>query len=135
MEKKTILVVDDDREQLRGLSIRLKANGFHVAVASDCEQVTSVVRKVRPDLVLLDLGLPGGDGFLVLERLDKLNLLATMPVIIVSARDQAGNEQRALDAGAEAFLQKPVDNAELIKVVRETLGEEDGLQPQYVSSQ
>jgi two-component system KDP operon response regulator KdpE len=135
MEKKTILVVDDDREQLKGLSIRLKANGYHVAVASDCVQVTSVVRKVHPDLVLLDLGLPGGDGFLVLERLDKLNLLATMPVIVVSARDQAGNEQKALDAGAEAFLQKPVDNEKLIAVIRKTLGEEDGSQLQYASAQ
>lgn len=135
MEKKTILVVDDDREQLKGLSIRLKASGYHVAVASDCVQVTSVVRKVHPDLVLLDLGLPGGDGFLVLERLDKLNLLATMPVIVVSARDQAGNEQKALDAGAEAFLQKPVNNDKLIAVIRKTLGEEDGSQLQYASTQ
>jgi DNA-binding response OmpR family regulator len=135
MEKKTILIVDDDREQLKGLSIRLKANGYRVAVASDCVQVTGMVRSVRPDLVLLDLGLPGGDGFLVLERLDKLNLLATVPVIVVSARDRAGNEQRALDAGAEAFLQKPVDNAELMDVIRDALGEESSPQPQYVSSQ
>ena len=124
MEKKTILLVDDDQEQLKGLSIRLKANGYRIAVASDCMHVINTMRSVHPDLVLLDLGLPGGDGFTVLERLKRMTLLATVPVIVVSARDREGNEQRALDAGAEAFLQKPVDNAELMDVIRETLGEE-----------
>ncbi len=124
MEKKTILLVDDDHEQLKGLSIRLKANGYRVVVASDCMHVINTMRSALPDLVLLDLGLPGGDGFTVLERLKRMTLLATVPVIVVSARDRAGNEQRALDAGAEAFLQKPVDNAELMDAIRETLGEE-----------
>ena len=124
MEKKTILLVDDDPEQLKGLSIRLKANGYRVVVASDCMHVINTMRSALPDLVLLDLGLPGGDGFTVLERLKRMTLLATVPVIVVSARDRAGNEQRALDAGAEAFLQKPVDNAELMDAIRETLGEE-----------
>jgi len=76
-----------------------------------------------PDLILLDLGLPAGGGFLVMERLKLIPALAIIPVIIVSARDGLGNQKRAFDAGAKAFLQKPIDDAELLAVVRQALGE------------
>lgn len=125
MSKKTILIVDDDKDQLQGLGIRLRASGYNVAVASDCIQTISTVRRIQPDLILLDIGLPGGDGYLVMKRLRALNLLATVPVIVVSAEDEAVHKQQALDAGAMAFFQKPADNAELGAAVRTALGEED----------
>jgi two-component system KDP operon response regulator KdpE len=80
-------------------------------------------RKHMPDLIILDLGLPAGDGFSVMERLKANDSLALIPVIVVSARDVRANQERALKAGAKAFLQKPVANAELLAVIRQALGE------------
>jgi DNA-binding response OmpR family regulator len=80
-------------------------------------------RKSEPDLIILDLGLPAGDGFLVMERFKAVPSLASIPVIVVSARDRRGNEKRAIEAGARAFLQKPVNNAELLAVIRQNLAE------------
>ncbi len=122
---KTILIVEDDPDVRNGLHIRLKANGYTTVMAADAPGTISQARKCAPDLIVLDLGLPGGDGFLVMERLKSNPTLAVIPVIIVSARDVHANHERALKAGAKAFLQKPVENAELLRVIRQTLGESD----------
>jgi len=68
-------------------------------------------RKHEPDLILLDLGLPAGDGFVVMDRLKAVPALAMIPIIVVSGRSGAANREHALKAGAKAFLEKPVDNA------------------------
>jgi DNA-binding response OmpR family regulator len=65
--------------------------------------------------------LPAGDGFIVLDRLQKDDKLSEIPVIVLTARDAASSEQRSLEAGAAAFFQKPADNAELLDVIRATL--------------
>jgi DNA-binding response OmpR family regulator len=77
--------------------------------------------KEHPDLIILDLGLPAGDGFVVLDRLQKDDKLSTIPVIVLTARDPQSSERRALQAGAAAFFQKPTDNAELLEVIRASL--------------
>jgi DNA-binding response OmpR family regulator len=122
MADKKILIVEDDPDVRQGLSLRLRANGYDIFTAADV--VTSVIeaRKHQPDLIILDLGLPAGDGFLVIDRLKAVEALAAIPIIVVSARTGAPNQERALKAGVKAFLQKPVDNAELLAVIRQTLG-------------
>jgi two-component system KDP operon response regulator KdpE len=120
---KKILIIDDDQQLLLGLTARLKANGYLVVSAGDSVAAIAVARREAPDLVILDLGLPAGDGFLVLERMRGLADLAGTPVIVLSARDPAHNKQRALDAGAVAFLQKPPDNHEFLTAIRQALGE------------
>jgi DNA-binding response OmpR family regulator len=79
--------------------------------------------KERPDLIILDLGLPAGDGFVVLERLQKDDKLSAIPVIVLTARDPQSSERRALQSGATAFFQKPADNAELIDMIRASLSQ------------
>src|SRR3970040_1831468 len=69
MSKRKILIVEDDKDVLLGLSIRLKASGYSVVSATDAAWATTVARKEKPDLAIVDLGLPGGNGFLVIERL------------------------------------------------------------------
>ncbi len=123
MSGKTILIVDDDKDVLYGMNIRLRASGYNVVVATDAISVISTGRKEKPDLIILDIGLPGGDGFLVMERLRSLYDLAFVPVIVVSAREPAGNRERALKAGAQAYFQKPVDNEEILAAIRKALGE------------
>jgi DNA-binding response OmpR family regulator len=120
-----ILIIEDDQDMRRGLVVRLKASNYETAFASDAVMAMSVVKKESPDLILLDLGLPGGDGFVVLERLKNVGLLASTPVIVVSARDPKTNEKRALDAGAEAFFQKPVDNEQLMRAISRALSKSE----------
>jgi DNA-binding response OmpR family regulator len=127
MSAKKILIVDDDQDLVMGLVARLKATGYAVVSAADGVTAVAVARKERPDLILLDLGLPAGDGFMVLERLRTMVDLMATPVIVLSARDAAGNKQRALKAGALAFFQKPPDNRELLAEIRGVLGGEASL--------
>jgi DNA-binding response OmpR family regulator len=120
---KKILIVDDDPDVRQGMHVRLKANHYDTFFAVDAISGMTEARKHEPDLIVLDLGLPAGDGFVVMERLKAIPALAVIPIIVVSARDVLANKERALKAGAKAFLQKPVDNAELLKVIRQALGE------------
>ena len=116
MDKTKVLIVDDDEELALGLGIRLRASGYDVVLAHDAVLATTVARTQKPDLVILDLGLPGGDGFTVLERLQTNLNTALIPVIIVTARDNS-HEKRALSAGAHSYFQKPADNEQLIAAI------------------
>jgi len=123
MDKKKILIVDDDEDLAKGLRVRLRANNYAVGVAPDAISAISEAKKETPDLILLDLGLPAGDGFIVMERLSNIASLASIPIIVLSAREPEANKNRALGAGATAYLQKPVDNEELLTAIRKALGE------------
>jgi DNA-binding response OmpR family regulator len=123
MNRKKILIVDDDQHLLLGLTVRLKASGYYVIWATDAVSAIAMARKEAPDLVVLDLGLPAGDGFSVLERMRDLPDLVATPVIVLSAKDPTDNKKRALDAGALAFFQKPPDNHEFMTAIRQALGE------------
>jgi len=128
MKRPKILIVDDDPDLLKALRLRLRANNCEVVSCSDGYSVVGAAQKERPDLIILDLGLPAGDGFVVLERLQLSDALSGIPVIVLTARDPQGNESRALKAGAAAFFQKPVDNEELMNVIRITLPHEGAQQ-------
>lgn len=120
MIRKRILVVDDDMDIQGSLCIRLRSYGYEVACASDAVMALPMVKKTRPDLIILDIGLPGGDGFLVLDRLHTQPAIAMIPVLVLTGRSETGNKERAYRAGASAFMQKPVDNEELKETI-ETL--------------
>lgn len=126
MAKLKILVIDDDPDLVRAMRLRLRASNFEVATATDGYSAIASAQKERPNLIILDLGLPVGDGFVVLDRLQNSDALAGIPVIVLSARDPQTNEERALKAGAAAFFQKPADNEELMNVIRASLGQAKG---------
>jgi DNA-binding response OmpR family regulator len=123
MPNKKILIVDDDPDVRHGMQVRLRANHYDTFFAVDALSSMVEARKHEPDLMILDLGLPAGDGFVVMERFKIIPSLAVIPIIVVSARDARANKGRAIKAGAKAFLQKPVDTAELLAVIRQALGE------------
>jgi DNA-binding response OmpR family regulator len=123
MSGKKILIIDDDPQLLLGLAPRLKANGYSVVTAADAIAAIAVSRKEKPDLIILDLGLPGGDGLLVLERLRNMAELSTIPVIVLSAWDPTENKERSLNAGAIAYFRKPPENHEFLAAIRQALGE------------
>ena len=135
MSNKKILIVEDDPDVRLGYHIRLKANNYDTFFAADSLTCIIEARKHQPDLILLDLGLPAGDGFVVMDRLKSNMYLAVIPVIVVTARDPHLNRKRAIQAGAKAFLQKPVDNDELLAVIQLFLGETNGSEQKQSKSQ
>jgi DNA-binding response OmpR family regulator len=116
-----ILIVDDDQDTLMAISLRLRMNGYDTALATDGISAITVAQREHPDLVLLDLGLPGGDGFVVLERLRMFASLAAVPVVILSGQDPHENRNRAMEAGLSTYLQKPVDNEEMLAAIERCL--------------
>jgi DNA-binding response OmpR family regulator len=123
MSNKKILLVEDDPNVRKGMHIRLTANHYDTFFAADAIAAVAEARKHQPDLIILDLGLPGGDGLVVMQWLKAIPALALIPIIVVSARDSRANQHRVLQAGAQAFLQKPVDNSEFFAVIRYALGD------------
>lgn len=121
MDNPKILIVDDDPDLRRALKIRLRANHYDTVHAADGYSAIAVAQKERPNLIILDLGLPAGDGFVVLDRLQNSDVLSRIPVIVLTARDPQSSEKQAQAAGAAAFFQKPADNNELLEVIRATL--------------
>jgi DNA-binding response OmpR family regulator len=121
----TILVVEDGLDSWRLLDLMLRAHHYAPIWAADGLQAISEARKHQPHVILLDIGLPGGDGFVVLERLKSNRLLSAIPVIVVTARGPEVAEQKARECGAVAFLQKPVKADELIATIRGVLGKQE----------
>lgn len=126
MATQKILIVDDDPDLRQALKLRLRANHYETVSACDGYSAIAQAYKEHPNLIILDLGLPAGDGFVVLDRLQHDDKLSTIPVVVLTARDPESNEPRALRAGAAAFFQKPADNTELLDVIRATLSQGAG---------
>jgi two-component system KDP operon response regulator KdpE len=121
MGRPKILIVDDDPDLRRAMKIRLRANHYDTVQASGVHSAIAMAQKERPSLIILDLGLRAGDGFAVLKWLQGADTLSSIPVIVLTARGPQFNEQQALQAGAAAFFQKPVDNCELLDVIRKSV--------------
>jgi two-component system KDP operon response regulator KdpE len=134
MSGKRILIVDDSPIILRALSLKLKSEGYQPLTAADGGEAVSLVRREKPDLILLDIGFPpdvahgGGvpwDGFLIMQWLQRMDEASRIPVIVITGGDPAKLKDRSLAAGAVAFFRKPIDNEELLAVIRKTLGESE----------
>jgi DNA-binding response OmpR family regulator len=129
MSKKKILIVDDNEDVSRGLRILFRAHDYTTVVAGDAVTAISQAKSEKPDLIVLDLGLPAGDGYLVMERHGNIDELAAIPVIVFTAREEEFHRERALEAGAKAFFQKPIDHVELLASVQQILLGRVALQP------
>jgi DNA-binding response OmpR family regulator len=116
--KKKVLVVDDERAILTVLSIKLRVSGYHVVTASSGEEGLALIKSGRPDIMLLDVIMPGMDGFEVLE---KVRAVSELPVIVFSARPE--NSEKALKLGANDFLAKPMDVDEMVRKIGRLLGQ------------
>jgi DNA-binding response OmpR family regulator len=115
--QRKILIVEDDAD-IRGLlSLRLRQRSYDTSVATDGMTALAVARREQPDLVVLDLGLPAGDGFTVMERMRSITSLAEIPVVVITARDAATNREKAESFGAVAFVEKPIDFDQLLDTI------------------
>ena len=121
-----ILIVDDSVDSWNLLSTIVKAHNFYPVWAADGMQAMAAARFQRPQAILLDLGLPGGDGFLILERLKSNHLLSEIPVIVVTVRHRQEAEEKARQLGAVAYVSKPVQADELMASIQTVLATRDG---------
>jgi two-component system, OmpR family, KDP operon response regulator KdpE len=113
-----VLLVDDERQILRGLQLNLRARGFDTELAATGTEALLVAPRVRPDAVLLDLGLPDMDGVDVIVG---LRAWTAVPIIVLSARVDEGDKVAALDAGADDYVTKPFGIEELLARLRVVL--------------
>jgi len=120
---RTVLVIEDDPASARLAKLILGSEGYQTVVASDGLQGLKMAQADPPDLILLDLMLPGQDGFEVLHRLRAGPRTADVPVVVVSAKAQATDKQAAAKIGADAYLTKPYRRTELLPLIRSVLSE------------
>ena len=113
-----ILVVDDEPQLLRALGTNLKARGYEVDLAPTGEAALALAARNHPDLVILDLGLPGIDG---IEVIRGLRGWTRVPIIVLSAREGERDKVAALDAGADDYVTKPFGMDELLARLRAAL--------------
>lgn len=119
MAKKKILVVDDEQDMAMALKVRLKANGYDVVFASDTVQAFTIANKENPDLVILDIMIPGGGGFVVAERLKQSAATHRIPIIFLTGIQ--GGQERAYKLGASGYLMKPYQPEELMETIHNAL--------------
>jgi len=131
---KTVLLIDDDNVFLLTIGVRLKSMGYTVHAAKDAVSAISAVRKNNPDVIVLDVSLPAGDGFMVAERLQNLISTAATPIIFVTASEKPGLRERAMKVGSVVeFLNKPFDATTLADAIESALSPGDNWRPQVNS--
>jgi DNA-binding response OmpR family regulator len=121
MDQKKILVVDDERDIVKALTIRLKSNGYSVVTAFDGAQGILMANEEIPDLVILDIRMPAGDGFSVVEKLRQSDRTHRIPVIFLTGSPETNAEERAMGLGARFYIKKPYDPEELLDAVKRAL--------------
>lgn len=120
---KKILVADDEPDIVKMLSMRLKAYGYEIIAAFDGLQAVREAYKEKPDLILLDIKMPAGDGYTVFENLKRSVQIRLIPIIFVSALPPREVEEKVAQLGAQGFIAKPFDSKELVAKVKKVLGE------------
>jgi CheY-like chemotaxis protein len=113
----TILLVEDDKKISMALSLRLKSMGYQVDSAADAVYAMNAAMRCQPEVVLLDINLPGGNGFVVADRLRASLALGATPIIFITASKNAGLRERAAQYSASAYLEKPFQAADLVEAL------------------
>jgi len=126
---KKILIVDDERDIVKALTIRLRGAGYDVVTAFDGAQAIFVAHKEKPDVILLDIRMPAGDGFSVAEKLKDSTHTLSIPIIFLSGSPEKDAQERAMELGSRFFIKKPYDPEELLDAIRRVL-EKDFTSPE-----
>jgi CheY-like chemotaxis protein len=118
---KTVLLVEDDAGIALAFGIRLKSLGYAVRFARDATTAVAQASQQQPDVVLLDISLPGGDGFAVADRLRRLEGAAATPIIFITASRRPSFRERAKLLGAVGYLEKPFEASLLVEALAAAL--------------
>lgn len=119
--KKRILVIDDEENLAELLRFRLEANGYAVDVAFDGKTGIDRIMSTKPDLVVLDIMMPGMNGYEVLKLAKANEATKDIPILMLTARAQFQDENMSMDLGADFFLPKPFEPGELLKAIENLL--------------
>ena len=119
MTVRTVLVVEDDEDILSLVAKRLRLDGYEVVEARDGEEALELAKATKPDIAVLDLGLPTLDGLEVLRRIRADETLSPMIVVLLTARAQEADVRRGFEAGADAYVRKPFSPTKLSESVSE----------------
>lgn len=123
-QKKKILIVDDERDIVKALMIRLQGAGYEVVTAFDGAQGVFMAHKEKPDLIILDIRMPAGNGFSVAQRLKRSMHTFTIPVIFLTGSPEKNAEEKAMALGARFYVKKPYDPEELLDAIKRALEKE-----------
>ncbi|MDO8603305.1 MAG: response regulator [Candidatus Omnitrophota bacterium] len=124
MDRKKILMVDDEEDILKVLRFRLEANDYEVLTASDGQEGLNKARSEKPDLVILDLMLPKLDGYKVCRMLKFDEAYKSIPIIIFTAKAQRKDEELGMEMGADAYISKPFEPEILLAKIKELLSKQ-----------
>ena len=113
-----VLVIEDEQNIIEAISFILSRDGWHVATHSNGQTAMEALRSRAPDLVILDVMLPGKSGYDILREMRADPEMAGTPVLRLTARGQTRDREMALRAGASRFMAKPFSNAEMLEAVR-----------------
>jgi CheY-like chemotaxis protein len=129
MSGESILVVDDNPINLKLLRVLLCGEGYSVQTAVDAEEAAAMLESFRPQLILMDLQLPGMDGYELTRRLKADAQTNGIVILAVTSYAMIGDEQRALDAGCDGYISKPIDTQALPQIVAARLRPDAGASP------
>lgn len=121
MDKKKILLVDDEKDLVKGVQIILEAHGYDVLTAFDGQEALERAKVERPDLIILDLMLPKMDGYKVCALLKNDARYSKMPIILFTARVEDEDKKLAAEVRADAYITKPFKQAELLDTMKRLL--------------
>src|SRR5512139_2411251 len=122
-QRKKIRIVDDQRDIVKGLMIRLQGAGYDIVTAFDGAQGVFMAHKEKPDLIILDIRMPAGNGFSVAQRLKHSTHTFTIPVIFLTGSPETNAEEKARALGARFYIKKPYDPEELLDAIKRALEE------------
>ena len=120
-QKKKILIVDDEKQLVSLVSLHMKMSGYEVLSAKDGEEALTIAKEEAPDLIILDLMLPKMDGWEVCKRLRTESNIGDIPVIMLTARSEAGDKLKGFECGADDYVTKPFSPRELVARVKRVL--------------
>ena len=124
MRERHILVVDDNPTNLKLACDVLEFSGYRVSSATDADQALMLIRQSQPELILMDIGLPGMDGLTLTRKLKGQEKTRDIRIVALTAFAMKGDQQRVIEAGCDGYIAKPIDTRALPRQVAECLGEE-----------
>ena len=117
MSDKNVMVVEDNEKNRKLMRVVLKAKGYNVIEAATGEEALKLLKNQKPDIILMDIQLPGIDGLTLIKQIKASVVTKDIPIIAVTAYAMKGDEQKILDTGCDAYVSKPINTQELPLII------------------
>ncbi len=124
MSNKNVMVVEDNEKNRKLMRVVLKAKGYNVIEATTGEEALTLLKNQKPDIILMDIQLPGIDGLTLIKQIKGDVPTKDIPIIAVTAYAMKGDEQKILDTGCDAYVSKPINTQELPHIVEKYIKKE-----------